>query len=212
MRISYAIPVCNELEEIRKLLDFLPPHIRPSDQIVIMIDDENGSNEVEDYVEDFLIVYQDRIDMRIIYHRLDNDFASHKNFLNKSCTGDWIFQIDADELPAELLMLNLPGILETNDNVDAIWVPRVNIVNGLTEEHVAKWGWTVNEEGWVNWPNDSQLRLYKNKPEIVWERKVHERLTGYKTISKLPVDGSFALWHVKDIARQERQNKFYEEI
>jgi hypothetical protein len=110
------------------------------------------------------------------------------------------------------LMLNLPAILETNDNVDAIWVPRVNIVNGLTEEHVAKWGWTVNEDGWVNWPNDSQLRLYKNKPEIVWERKVHERLTGYKTISKLPVDGSFALWHIKDITRQERQNEFYEKI
>jgi glycosyltransferase involved in cell wall biosynthesis len=212
MRISYAIPVCNELEEIQKLLDFLQQYIRQSDQLVIMIDDENGNNEVEDYVEDFLIVYKDRIDMRVIYHPLNNDFAAHKNFLNKCCTGDWIFQIDADELPAESLMINLPAILETNDNVDAIWVPRVNIVNGLTEEHVAKWGWTVNEEGWVNWPNDSQLRLYKNKPEIVWERKVHERLTGYKTISKLPVDGSFALWHVKDIARQERQNKFYEEI
>ena len=212
MTISYAVPVCDELEEIQKLLDFLPPHIRPSDQIVIMIDDENGSEEVEDYVEDFLIVYQDRIDMRIIYHRLDNDFASHKNFLNKSCTGDWIFQIDADELPAESLMINLPAILETNENVDAIWVPRVNIVNGLTKEHISKWGWSVNEDGWVNWPNDSQLRLYKNKPEIVWERKVHERLTGYRTISKLPVDGSFALWHIKDIARQERQNEFYGKI
>ena len=212
MRISYAIPVCNELEEIQKLLDFLQQYIRQSDQLVIMIDDENGNNEVEDYVEDFLIVYKDRIDMRVIYHPLNNDFAAHKNFLNKCCIGDWIFQIDADELPAELLMLNLAGILETNDNVDAIWVPRVNIVNGLTEEHVAKWGWTVNEDGWVNWPNDSQLRLYKNKPEIVWERKVHERLTGYKTISKLPVDGSFALWHIKDIARQERQNEFYGKI
>ena len=212
MKISYAIPVCDELEEIQKLLDFLQQHIRQSDQLVIMIDDENGSNEVEDYVEDFLIVYKDRVDMRIIYHRLDNDFASHKNFLNKSCTGDWIFQIDADELPAESLMINLPAILETNENVDAIWVPRVNIVNGLTKEHISKWGWSVNENGWVNWPNDSQLRLYKNKPEIVWERKVHERLTGYKTISKLPVDGSFALWHIKDIARQERQNEFYENI
>ena len=212
MKISYAIPVCDELEEIQKLLDFLQQHIRQSDQLVIMIDDENGSNEVEDYVEDFLIVYKDRIDMRIIYHRLDNDFASHKNFLNKSCTGDWIFQIDADELPAESLMINLPGILETNENVDAIWVPRVNIVNGLTKEHISKWGWSVNENGWVNWPNDSQLRLYKNKPEIVWERKVHERLTGYKTISKLPVDGSFALWHIKDIDRQERQNEFYDTI
>ncbi len=212
MTISYAIPVCNEVEEIQKLLDFLQAHIRKEDQIVIMFDEENGCDEVMDYIEDFALVYDTQIDIRIAYRRLDNDFAAHKNFLNKCCTSDWIFQIDADELPAEPLMINLPAILETNDNVDAIWVPRVNIVNGLTEQHIAKWGWTVNEDGWVNWPNDSQLRLYKNKPEIVWERKVHERLTGYKTISKLPVDGSFALWHIKDIARQERQNEFYEKI
>jgi glycosyltransferase involved in cell wall biosynthesis len=212
MRISYAIPVCNEIEEIKRLLEFLIEAKRRQDEIVILVDEQNGTEEVKDYVEDFLIVYKDRIDMRVIYHPLNNDFAAHKNFLNKCCIGDWIFQIDADELPAESLMINLPAILETNDNVDAIWVPRVNIVNGLTEQHIAKWGWTVNEDGWVNWPNDSQLRLYKNKPEIVWERKVHERLTGYKTISKLPVDGSFALWHIKDIARQERQNEFYEKL
>jgi len=210
--ISYAIPVCNELEEIKRLLDFLQHNMRLTDQLVIMVDDENGSEEVENYVEDFAGVYDAYIDIRVSYHPLNNDFAAHKNFLNKCCTGDWIFQIDADEMPAEALILNLPGILETNDNVDAIWVPRVNIVDGLTEQHIAKWGWTVNEDGWVNWPNDSQLRLYKNKPEIVWERKVHERLTGYKTISKLPVDGSFALWHIKDIGRQEMQNEFYETI
>jgi glycosyltransferase involved in cell wall biosynthesis len=210
--ISYAIPVCNELEEIQKLLDFLREHIRREDEIVVVIDEDNGTEEVKDYVEDFAHTYLDLENIKVYYHSLNKDFASHKNFINLQCNGDWIFQIDADELPAEPLMLNLPGILETNDNVDAIWVPRVNIVNGLTEQHIAKWGWTVNEDGWVNWPNDSQLRLYKNKSEIVWERKVHERLTGYETISKLPVDGSFALWHIKDIARQERQNEFYERI
>jgi glycosyltransferase involved in cell wall biosynthesis len=212
MRISYAIPVCNEIEEIKRLLEFLIEAKRRQDEIVILVDEQNGTEEVKDYVEDFAHQYLDLDFVNVYYHPLNRDFAAHKNFLNKCCIGDWIFQIDADELPAESLMINLPAILETNDNVDAIWVPRVNIVNGLTEEHVAKWGWTVNEEGWVNWPNDSQLRLYKNKPEIVWERKVHERLTGYKTISKLPVDGSFALWHVKDIARQERQNEFYERM
>jgi hypothetical protein len=114
-------------------------------------------------------------------------------------------------MPDRMLMKYLPEILESND-VDAIWIPRINIVNGITPEHISKWGWNVNEDGWVNWPNDPQLRVYKNKPEIKWERKVHERLTGYKTISRLPDEKEFALWHVKEIDRQEKQNKFYSEI
>ena len=211
MIISYAIPVCNEIEELKRLLDFLQSNIRKEDQIVVMVDGTNGTEEVEDYVGDFELAYSDCIDIKIIYHSLNKDFATHKNFLNACCNGDYIFQIDADEIPDETLIKYLPEILESND-VDAIWIPRINIVNGITPEHISKWGWNVNEDGWVNWPNDPQLRVYKNKPEIKWERKVHERLTGYKTISRLPDKKEFALWHVKEIDRQEKQNKFYSEI
>jgi len=209
MKVSYAIPVCKELEEIEKLLDLLQQYIRKQDQIVIMVDEENGCDDVENYVEDFALVHDDHINIRVVYHRLNGDFAAHKNFLNAQCDGDWIFQIDADELPDEILLQNLPVLLETNKDIDAIWVPRINIVNGITSEHIVKWGWTQNENGWINWPYDAQLRLYKNKPEIVWERKVHERLTGYNLVSRLPDRKEFALWHIKEITRQERQNEFY---
>jgi hypothetical protein len=44
MRISYAIPVCNEIEEIRKrLLEFLIATKRRQDEIVILVDEQNGS-------------------------------------------------------------------------------------------------------------------------------------------------------------------------
>jgi len=209
MKISYAIPVCNELEELENLLDTLQATIRKQDQIVIMVDGTNGCEDVENYAEDFALVHDDHIDIRVIYHGLNGHFAEHKNFLNKHCTGDWIFQIDADELPDKVLLRNLPAILETNKEIDAIWVPRINIVNGITPEHIAKWRWTQNDDGWINWPNDAQLRLYKNKPEIVWQRKVHEILTGFNTVSRLPDRKEFALWHIKEIDRQERQNVFY---
>ena len=211
MRISYAIPVCNEIKEIKRLLEFLIKAKRRQDEIVILVDEQNGTEEVKDYVEDFAHQYLDFNFVNVYYHPLNRDFAAHKNFLNGCCKGDYIFQIDADELPDESLLEYLPEILEINA-VDAIWIPRINIVNGITPDHIAKWGWNCNENGWINWPNDAQLRVYANKPEIKWERKVHERLTGYKTISKFPDQKEFALWHVKDIARQERQNKFYEEI
>ena len=208
MTISYAIPVCNEIKEIKRLLEFLIRDKRRQDEIVILIDEQNGTEEVKDYVEDFAHQYLDFDFVNVYYHPLNRDFASHKNFLNSFCKGDYIFQIDADELPDESLLKYLPEILESND-VDAIWVPRINIVKGITDDHIAKWRWTVNEDGWVNWPNDPQLRVYKNKPEIVWQGKVHERITGFKTIARLPDQKEFALWHVKEIDRQERQNKFY---
>jgi len=211
MRISYAIPVCNEIEEIKRLLEFLIKAKRRQDEIVILVDEQNGTEEVKDYVEDFAHQYLDFDFVNVYYHPLNRDFAAHKNFLNSCCKGDYIFQIDADELPDESLLEYLPEILEINA-VDAIWIPRINIVNGITPDHIAKWGWNCDATGWINWPNDAQLRVYANKPEIKWERKVHERLTGYKTISKFPDQKEFALWHVKDIARQERQNKFYETI
>lgn len=207
MNISFAIPVCNEIQEIQRLLDFLVGNKREQDEIVVVIDEDNGTEEVRNYVGD----YSSKHDFKVYYHSLNKDFATHKNFINSKCEGDYIFSIDADEMPDETLMKYLPEILESND-VDAIWVPRINIVNGITPEHIAKWKWNVNEDGWVNWPNDPQLRVYKNKPEIIWKGKVHERVTGFKTISRLPDQKEFALWHVKEIDRQEKQNDFYDTI
>ena len=73
----------------------------------------------------------------------------------------------------------LPQVLEDNP-VDIIFVPRVNTVNGLTQEHIQKWRWNVNEKGWVNWP-DYQTRIYKNTKDVTWMNKVHEKITGYDT-------------------------------
>ena len=64
------------------------------------------------------------------------------------CNGDYIFQIDADEIPNKEPIENLPQILEMN-SVDVILVPRVNLVDGLTDEYIKKWNWNVDDKGRV---------------------------------------------------------------
>jgi glycosyltransferase involved in cell wall biosynthesis len=206
MKISYAITVCNELEEITKLLDFLQTNIREQDEIVIQFDADNTPEEVVD----FLKLQNAMHNYTVVDFPLNKDFASFKNNLKSHCSGDYIFQIDADEIPHQVLIGNLPNLLENNP-VDIIFVPRVNTVEGLTEQHIQKWGWKVNENGWVNWP-DYQTRIYKNTPDVTWMNKVHESITGYNTFSNFPAEEHWSLYHHKQIQRQEKQNKFYETI
>ena len=206
MKISYAITVHNELEELMKLLDFLNNNIREEDEVVIQYD-EGG---VTDEVLEFLKIKQKIHGYTVVGFPLNKDFASYKNNLKENCKGDYIFQIDADEIPHEVMIAYLPEVLESNP-VDIIFVPRVNTVNGLTQEHIQKWRWNVNEKGWVNWP-DYQTRIYKNTEDVTWMNKVHEKITGYDTFSNFPAEEHWALYHPKQINRQEEQNKFYETI
>ena len=208
MKISYAITVCNEHKEIEKLLTFLFEHKRKEDQVVVQMD-TSATKEVWNACEKFENKPFD--EYKLTECALNKNFAAYKNNLNKNCDGDWIFQIDADEIPNEYLLEALPFILETNSDVEAYWVPRVNTVAGITDEHIAKWGWKVNEDGWVNFP-DWQMRLFRNKETIYWIKPVHEQLKGYTKFANLPAEEKFALYHPKNIGRQELQNAFYETI
>jgi hypothetical protein len=205
MKISYAITVCNELEEVKRLVNFLLSNKRKQDEIVILFDEENGTDEVFDYIESQ--VY----DCEVFCEKFKGHFADWKNELTSHCTGNYIFQIDADELPNEELINGLPYILEINQDVDVFRVARINTVTGITDEHIRKWGWSVNSNGWINFP-DYQWRIYKNDPSIKWKNKVHEVLEGYKTTTLLPAEEFFSLYHPKTIDRQERQNKYYDTL
>jgi hypothetical protein len=204
MKISYAITVCNELEEIKRLISFLHQHKRPEDEICVLLDKPKASPELLYQ----LSIYSSEGFIVLKESEFKEHFADWKNELTRMCSGDYIFQIDADELPNEYLIKSLPEILETNSSVETYVVPRVNTVENLTPEHIAKWGWNVNENGWVNWP-DYQWRIYKNTSDIKWKNKVHEVIEGYKTMAQLPAYEDLALYHPKTIERQEKQNNFY---
>tara|TARA_B110000503_G_C7123342_1_gene403498 strand:+ start:250 stop:870 length:621 start_codon:yes stop_codon:yes gene_type:complete len=203
MKISYAITVCNEFVEIQGLLNLLVNVKREEDEIVILYDEVNGDPLIEEYLR------ANSINGEFNWHKakFENHFADWKNKLNALCSGDWIFQIDADEYPNVHLIENLPFILENNE-ADIILVPRVNTVQGITPQHVKAWGWKQNEKGWVQWP-DHQWRIYKNTPEIKWINKLHEVLEGYKIYANLPEIENYALYHPKTIEKQEKQNNYY---
>lgn len=206
MKISYAITVCNEFVEIQRLITFLLKNKRPQDEIVVLVDMTKNEPTSE------LLGYLHRLSSSSYIHlseqNFNNHFADWKNYLTSICHGDYIFQIDADEIPHEHLLEILPEILEENNDCEVFLVPRINTVEGLTQDHINKWRWNVNEQGWVNWP-DNQWRIWKNKSEIKWVNKVHEKLDGYKVWSVLPEMEEFALYHPKTIERQEKQNEYY---
>ena len=203
MRISYAITVCNEFVEIQRLVNFLIEHKHPKDEIVVLYDELNGNVEVENYLRSH------SVNGEFNWHKgkFEGHFADWKNKLTSLCNGEYIFQIDADEMVSKYMVENVGMVLQYN-NVDVLKVPRINTVTGLTQEHINKWRWGVNKQGWVNFP-DFQWRIYKNNGEIKWINKVHEVLDGYKTMSYLPTEEPWCLQHPKTIERQEKQNEYY---
>jgi len=205
MTISYAIPVCNEWKEIKYLMDYLFKHKREQDEIVVQCDKGNTTPEVYGVLKHYS---EFNMPYKLVEFPLNGDFASFKNNLKDHCSGDYIFQIDADEYPDDYLMGTIESVIKMNDSVDVFWVPRINKVNGLTQEHVTKWRWNVDQDGRVNFP-DYQCRILKNVKRIKWKNKVHEQLIGHKTQSQLPANDEFCLIHIKNIDRQEKQNEFY---
>ena len=202
MRISYAIPVCNEDRELDRLLAQLLFHETPNMEVVVQCDQGNTTPEVYRVLDKYSAF------IRVIEFPLKGNFAAFKNNLKKHCTGAWIFQIDADEYLSDSLIKSLPSILQSNPAVDLFLVPRINTVEGLTQEHINKWQWRVDEKGWVNFP-DYQTRILQNSPKINWASKVHEVLTGHNNYVMLPAEEAYCLYHPKGIERQERQNNFY---
>ena len=201
MEISYGITVHNEAEELIKLLDVLQKNIDEEDEIVVCVDGDDEKVEAvlgERIEENKLIVYK---------RKLEKDFSAQKNSVIEKSSGDYIFHIDADEYPHEILLQQLKKILEINE-VDLIWIPRVNTIDGMKEEHIKRWGWRVTENKWVNYP-DYQARVFRNDKDIRWTRPLHEHIVGCKTYAHLPPHEELSLYHPKTIEKQEQQNLFY---
>jgi len=207
--ISYCITVCNEHEELDRLLAQLDKHLRPEDEVLVQMDTDKYTDEVLAVCNKYNMG-QTKYEYHRIWFPLNNNFAEFKNNVKKYATRDYYFLIDADEYLSDGLIEHLPTILNDNPEVDIFALPRINTVEGLTQEHINAWRWQVNEQGWVNYP-DHQTRVCKNVKDIWWEGKVHERLLGENKVT-MGLPPGFDLIHPKDITRQEKQNGYYNQI
>lgn len=207
MKISYVVTVHNEGESFSKIMDQLLS--LEGDQEIIILDDYSDDLVTMDAIQ----YYKNTFGITVVQHKLDGDFAAHRNYVSGVATGKYIFQIDADEILGYKLLNVLPLMIENNPDIDIIYIPRVNIVRGITDKDITRWQWKLNEQEWIQWP-DYQARIYKNSDRIFWINKVHETLTSDETraVSMLPAEEEWALMHVKDIERQRAQNEFYESL
>jgi len=220
LKISYGITVCNEHKELDNLLHHLSKHIRKEDEVVVTqdISKVGDSSIVQDEfyaIEKVLEKYEygtwfQPRQLKVTTFKFNKDFAALKNYTKQNCSGDYIFHIDADEIPNPTLIKQLPTILEINE-VELVWIPRVNIVKGITDFHIELWKWRQTEQGWINFP-DYQARIFKNVDHIKWVGKVHEIIKGAQTYAHLPPHEELTLKHEKDIVRQEIQNDLYNQI
>ena len=205
MKISYSLLVHNETDTLEKLLGFLVKYKQPQDEIVIL--DDYSDNEKTKQILDFYVSAHD-----IVFEQrnLLGDFASQKNYLKNMGSGDYSFNLDADEMISRWMIQNVHEIIAGNEGIDLILLPRINTVDGITEEHCRMYGYNVNEKGWINYP-DWQGRIFRNRPNIRWEKPVHEQIVGFQTYAHLPTEHKYSIIHPKTIERQVEQNKFYNE-
>lgn len=221
MKLSYLITCSTETDTLERLLSLVGNYVRnnPDDELVVVIDKDAKDNEKTKHILAGLAVqmgpeYMDKR-VKIFEHPLDKDYGAHKNFGNSKCTGDWIFQIDGDELPHDTLLENIKAVIESNPTVELYWVGRVNDFIGVTEDDAKRWGWRLtpcpeyDNRPIVSWP-DPQGRIYKNVPErIKWVHRLHECISGHTQYSILPYEVQWSLYHDKDIVTQNKTNERY---
>jgi glycosyltransferase involved in cell wall biosynthesis len=210
IRVTYGITVCDEYGELESLLDHLKGLIDDEDEIIILRDATNTNEQVTKVILRAFDMFSGRIIS--LDFNLNNDFATLKNKIIDNASGDVIFQIDADEIPHPTLIQNLKGIVENNPEIDVFCVPRVNKVIGITNEDIQKWGWVKDEHNRINW-YDPQTRIFRTGKDIKFVGKVHEMLQGYQKICIISQDDEeLALFHIKSIEKQRKQNEKYSTI
>lgn len=208
LNISYVVTAKDEINELKILLPKLIRFLSPSDELIIQLD-EPHTVEVYSHCQQLT---PPESNIKLITSPLNGDFAGFKNNFIRYCQKDYIFQIDADEVPHDTLLTVLKEILILNPQVDMIAVPRINVVPGITPEYADAMGWQLNNKGYINYP-DYQQRIFRNNKKIFYKNKVHEVLYGYENYTTLPrEEEQYCLLHLKSFERQKKQNQFYEQL
>jgi hypothetical protein len=202
MLLTYGICVCTEHVELDHLLKFIDETKCADSETVVLVDTSKVVDEVYNVLKKYpWVKCHDRA--------FTGDFSAHKNHMNSLCTGKYIFNIDADEIPQESLMRAAVHQAKLA-KYDVVYVPRINICPGYTENFLERNKFQVNNVGWINWP-DFQGRIYRRN--MKWSGAVHERIASTNDFATaLEPNSSNALWHIKTMEKQDKQNTLYTKI
>lgn len=205
MNISYAVPVCNEIREIKILLSFLMEVKAENDEIVVLFDQGHGTKEVEEYLESL----SDEINLHKGF--LEDDFSKWKNLLSSKCSKEYILQLDADEMVDDVFIETIKNDILLNPECEMFLIPRLNFLLGSTNKSLEKIDFTKDQFGRIRWP-DYQTRLYKNLPHIYWENKVHESLRGYRSLIAISDNMRTYILHIKTIENELCHRQVYKKM
>jgi glycosyltransferase involved in cell wall biosynthesis len=203
MFLSYLVTSHNETDSLEKLLSKLIKYKKYNHEIILLDDYSDNQDTVE-------IIQKYKNQINFYQHKLDKNYGAHKNYGIELCKGKWIFQLDADELPTDGLIENIDVILESNDENEVIWLPRLNYFIGVTQQDIQMWGWQLHD-GMINFP-DYQSRLYRNSSNIRYQRRLHEKVEGYKSYTFIPPQKDYAIIHEKSIEKQRQTNINYNQL
>mgnify|MGYP006266425879 CR=1 FL=1 len=198
--VSYSITVCNEHNELDILLNTLIDEIVHSDDICILVDSSKVTPQVNEVIEK----HKQYIN-KVLRTPFRGDFAHFKNTINTFARGEFIFQLDADEVPTGTLLEKVYVLT----HADLVFIPRVNIMLGMSESHMKLHGFQLNDAGFINFP-DYQGRFYKSS--LRWVGQVHERIDGAQRVSQVPSDPKLALWHIKTAQKSKQQRELYQKL
>jgi len=198
MKLTYTIQVCNESRELFSLLSLLTRIIDDEDYIDVTVDSNNTTEKVDLVLKHF----EDRI---TVYKRAFDTFYKNCQFHIDMAKGDYVFHIDADELPQESLIKIIKNVIEETKS-EIIVIPRINIHPDITEKDAKDFGFTLNEVGFINWP-DFQTRIHKKCDHIHWTDEVHTNLVGSDKVLGIKALPSLALWHIKTMDKQKSRWK-----
>lgn len=203
MFLSYLVTCHNETSSLEKLLSKLVQSRKDNHEIVLL-------DDYSDNPETLGIIQKYKEQVKFHQHKLDRNYGAHKNYGIEQCKGNWIFQLDGDEYPTDLLLENIDAVLESNADNEVIWLPRLNYFHGVTQQDVMQWGWNYNDN-MINFP-DYQSRIYRNLSHIRYQRRLHEKVEGFKAYTFVPPQKDYAIVHEKTIEKQRQTNLNYNKL
>ena len=193
MSLTYSIQVCNESRELYSLLDFLIKLKEKDDVINVVVDSLHTTEKVKMVTDNFK-------DYIHVFERPFDNFPNNARFHLEKCDTDYIFQVDADEMPQEALIRNIKNMLDKSE-AEIVYIPRINLHPGITEREIQAYKFNINDAGMINWP-DYQGRILKICENVTWSDEMHSKPIGSNKVVQLQADPRIAIWHIKSMQKQ----------